>query len=158
ITWSLPDGSRISGFHSEECFCREGTEDTVCLGYKYLPRTWPASPGRWCCWQCTRTRSARTRAPSAREGNAVRGRAPSPQRDSTNSTSRQPCRTGGITSPEGTAATSPAPGWVFSSPVCHQSPPAPLIHENTKPWTPLSLLVLLPQPGSSEAPTLSSHF
>lgn len=35
---------------------------------------------------------------------------------------------------------------------------APFIHENTNPRTPLSLLELLPQPGSPKAPTLCSHF
>uniref|UniRef100_A0A8C3UH82 Uncharacterized protein n=1 Tax=Catharus ustulatus TaxID=91951 RepID=A0A8C3UH82_CATUS len=54
MTWSLPDGSRISGFHSEE----QSSPGT----HTALPGTWAASPGRWCCWPCTRTPSARRRA------------------------------------------------------------------------------------------------
>uniref|UniRef100_A0A8C9ETP6 Uncharacterized protein n=1 Tax=Pavo cristatus TaxID=9049 RepID=A0A8C9ETP6_PAVCR len=69
MTWSLPEGSLISGFHSEECFLPPPHQKTsspsahpapsthACPSptYTALRGTWPASPARWCCWLCTRT-------------------------------------------------------------------------------------------------------
>uniref|UniRef100_A0A5F9CXH5 Uncharacterized protein n=1 Tax=Oryctolagus cuniculus TaxID=9986 RepID=A0A5F9CXH5_RABIT len=56
MTWSLPDGSLISGFHSEDSFWEKlarGTQDTrQFIPHIALQGTWTASPGRWCCWQC----------------------------------------------------------------------------------------------------------
>uniref|UniRef100_A0A452SB09 Uncharacterized protein n=1 Tax=Ursus americanus TaxID=9643 RepID=A0A452SB09_URSAM len=68
MTWSLPDGSRISGFHSEDSFWEKPagrTQDTrpdparsppprisTAAAHIALPGTWTGSPGRWCCWRC----------------------------------------------------------------------------------------------------------
>nr|BAB30588.1 unnamed protein product [Mus musculus] len=56
MTWSLPDGSLISGFHSEASFWEQSagrTEDTrEVIPYIELRGTWTGNPGRWCCWQC----------------------------------------------------------------------------------------------------------
>uniref|UniRef100_A0A8B9NU03 Uncharacterized protein n=1 Tax=Apteryx owenii TaxID=8824 RepID=A0A8B9NU03_APTOW len=50
MTWSLPEGSLISGFHSEECFysspIKTGTPPL--LSYTALRGTWLGSPARWC--------------------------------------------------------------------------------------------------------------
>uniref|UniRef100_A0A803VTR8 Uncharacterized protein n=1 Tax=Ficedula albicollis TaxID=59894 RepID=A0A803VTR8_FICAL len=143
MTWSLPDGSRISGFHSEECFWREQGVSQAAQGtHTALPGTWPASPGRWCCWPCTRTRPrprARGCAPrcarpaSAQKGSAVkRARNPLetalPQENSRTISHTQ----GSVGMPlternkgckiQGCHPSPPQA--VFSSPVCHQSSPS----------------------------------
>uniref|UniRef100_A0A8D1WP30 Uncharacterized protein n=1 Tax=Sus scrofa TaxID=9823 RepID=A0A8D1WP30_PIG len=56
MTWSLPEGSLISGFHSEENPARPSPPPSShCFPHIALRGTWTGSPGRWCCWPCRRT-------------------------------------------------------------------------------------------------------
>uniref|UniRef100_A0A493T0R4 Uncharacterized protein n=3 Tax=Anas TaxID=8835 RepID=A0A493T0R4_ANAPP len=56
MTWSLPEGSLISGFHSEECFCRTATRQAEMQNIQHnVSSTWLGSPARWCCWLCIHT-------------------------------------------------------------------------------------------------------
>uniref|UniRef100_A0A8B9BB57 Uncharacterized protein n=1 Tax=Anser brachyrhynchus TaxID=132585 RepID=A0A8B9BB57_9AVES len=57
MTWSLPEGSLISGFHSEEQPPPRhlNTRTTPLPSYTALRGTWLGSPARWCCWLCIHT-------------------------------------------------------------------------------------------------------
>uniref|UniRef100_A0A4W2GI77 Uncharacterized protein n=1 Tax=Bos indicus x Bos taurus TaxID=30522 RepID=A0A4W2GI77_BOBOX len=89
MTWSLPDGSLISGFHSEESFWekparkRRDTGNPPCPAssrrspHIALRGTWTGSPGRWCCWQCRHTPRRRCTGCSSASG-TTRGRGCAP--------------------------------------------------------------------------------
>uniref|UniRef100_A0A8C5KHL9 Uncharacterized protein n=1 Tax=Jaculus jaculus TaxID=51337 RepID=A0A8C5KHL9_JACJA len=70
MTWSLPDGSLISGFHSEESFWEQSAGRThntrELVPHIALQGTWTGSPGQWCCWPCRCTLQRRCTGRSSR--------------------------------------------------------------------------------------------
>uniref|UniRef100_A0A5F8G6J5 Uncharacterized protein n=1 Tax=Monodelphis domestica TaxID=13616 RepID=A0A5F8G6J5_MONDO len=52
MTWSLPEGSLISGFHSEDSFWEKWAKKDRRQQIALVLERQPGNPGQWCCWLC----------------------------------------------------------------------------------------------------------